>query len=233
MRACHVGVHQHGDGEAAMGRATDLLGQHDRGTRVEARATHRFGHTQREEAELAHVAQHLARHEACLLPFRPVRLHLLVDEAAELGTDEVVFLGEDRMCHGGDATLAPCHATNDCRIARSSRIGAPIPSASPTRMPRSRLLLVRLAGLGDQRGLHGGPTLSVVQVAPTIGECSRRPRRQSRHGEAASQAPLGRRSRNAPTFSMPKFSSSQLVPDTSPNSALMASWTSGCRPAPR
>src|SRR3954447_22206694 len=40
-----------------------------------ARPAHRLGHAQGEEAELAHFAQHLARHEACLLPCRPVRLH--------------------------------------------------------------------------------------------------------------------------------------------------------------
>ena len=39
----------------------DLLGEHDRSARIEARATHRLGHAQGEEAELAHVAQHVAR----------------------------------------------------------------------------------------------------------------------------------------------------------------------------
>ena len=101
MRARHVGVDQHGDGKAAVRRTADLLGQHDRGARIEARAAHRLGDAQREEAELAHLAQDLARHEARFLPFRPVRLHLLLDETAELGADEVVFLGEDGMCHAG------------------------------------------------------------------------------------------------------------------------------------
>ena len=73
MRARHVGVDQHGDGEAAMGRAADLLGEHDRGAGIEARAAQRLGHAQGEEAEPAHLAQHVARHEARLLPLRPVR----------------------------------------------------------------------------------------------------------------------------------------------------------------
>ena len=38
--------------------------------------------------------------------FGPVGLHLLLDEAAELGADQVVVFGEDRMCHARrDATL--------------------------------------------------------------------------------------------------------------------------------
>ncbi len=92
---------QHRDGKAAMGGAADFLGQHDRGAGIEAGAAQRFGDAQREEAELAHLAQHLARHEAGLLPFRPLGLHALVDEAAQLGADQVVLFGEDGMCHGG------------------------------------------------------------------------------------------------------------------------------------
>ena len=86
----------------------DLFGQHDRGAGIEASAAQRLGHAQAEQAELAHLAQHLARHEARLLPLRAVRPHALVDEAAELGADEVVVFAEDGMCHGErDATLAP------------------------------------------------------------------------------------------------------------------------------
>ena len=97
MRARHVGVHQHGDGEAAMGRAADLLGQHDRGARIEAGAAQRSG-KRSEEAELAHLAQHLARHEARPPPRLALRLHLLVDEAAELVAQHLMLGGEiDRV----------------------------------------------------------------------------------------------------------------------------------------
>ena len=68
VRRGHVGVHQHGDGEAAVGGAAELLRQHGVGERIEPRAAElrRIAHA--EQAERAHLAQHLARHEALLLP---------------------------------------------------------------------------------------------------------------------------------------------------------------------
>jgi hypothetical protein len=51
------------------------------GPRIEPGAAQRLGHAQGEEAELAHLAQQVARHEARLLPLWPLGLHLLLDEA--------------------------------------------------------------------------------------------------------------------------------------------------------
>ena len=93
-----------------------------------------------------------------------------------------MLFGEDRMCHGGaDATLAPCHATNACRIARSIRTGAPTRSASPTRTPpatsttwricaymeTARLTFMRDMGMmapreDGMRGISAGMTVSFL-----------------------------------------------------------------------
>src|SRR6185436_3103599 len=128
--------------------------------RVEAGAAQRLGHAQREEAELAHLAQHLARYEARFLPFRSVRLHLLVDEAAQLGADEVVFLGEDGMCHGG-AMLHSRHVTRQrLRIARSARRSTATGgyAAREKASPRSSSLS-RMMSIGCRRSTTTDATL--------------------------------------------------------------------------
>ena len=83
------------------GRAAELLGEHDRAERVHLGAAVLGRVADAEEAELAHAAQHLARHEALLLPFRAVRLDLALDEAADLRAQRFVLLAEVGRGEGG------------------------------------------------------------------------------------------------------------------------------------
>jgi curved DNA-binding protein CbpA len=83
VRRRHVGVHQHGDGEAAEGRAAELLGQQRGGARIQRAAAEFLRVAQAEEAEAAHLAQQLARHEALLFPGVAPRHHLLLYETAD------------------------------------------------------------------------------------------------------------------------------------------------------
>ena len=164
-----------------MGRAADLLGQHDRGARIEAGAAQRLGHAQGEEAELAHLAQHLARHEARLLPFRPLGLHLLLDEAAQLGADQVVVFGEDGMCHGGgcytpamsrdkrlqDRSIYPHWCTDTVRFCDQDAAGHINNVAICAYMETARLTFMRDMGMmapreDGVRGISAGMTMSFL-----------------------------------------------------------------------
>ena len=83
VRRGHVGVHQHGDREAAEGGAAELLGQQRGSARIHCAAAEFLAVAQAEKAKLAHLAQHFARHEALLLPLVTVGNDLLLDEAAD------------------------------------------------------------------------------------------------------------------------------------------------------
>src|SRR2546428_531557 len=82
MRRRHVGMHQHRDGEAAEGRAPELLREQRRRPRVQSRAAEFLGIPQAEIPEPPHLLQHLARHEALLFPGAALRDDLLLDVAA-------------------------------------------------------------------------------------------------------------------------------------------------------
>ncbi len=83
VRARHVGVHQHRHDEAAEGRARQRLLEHDGGERVGAGAAvlGRIGDA--EQAEVAELADHLARDAALVLPALAVRLDLVGEEAGD------------------------------------------------------------------------------------------------------------------------------------------------------
>ncbi len=99
----HVGVDQRGDGDAAIGRAPQLLRIDDGGQRIHRRAAEGFRVADAEEAEAAHAPQHGARHEARLLPGLRMGLHLLVDEAAHLVAQHLVLgLEEGRARPDGE-----------------------------------------------------------------------------------------------------------------------------------
>ena len=92
----HVGMDQRGDRDAGEGRAAQFLGQHDSRHRVHLGATIIGGVADTEEAELAHLAQHVARNETVLLPLHGMRLDLGLDEAADLVAQRLMLLGEVR-----------------------------------------------------------------------------------------------------------------------------------------
>jgi hypothetical protein len=94
MRRGHVGMDQHGDGDAAECRAAELLGEDHRRQRIERAAAEFLGIADAEKAERAHPPQHLARDEPGFLPFRGSRLDLLLDEAADLRAQRRMFLAE-------------------------------------------------------------------------------------------------------------------------------------------
>ena len=57
---------------------------------------------QAQQAGVAHLAQHLARHHALALPGLGVRLHLAREEAGDLLAQQFVFRGVvDLLLHGG------------------------------------------------------------------------------------------------------------------------------------
>ena len=116
VRRGHVGVHQHGDGEAAVGGAAELLRQHGVGERIEARAAElgRIAHA--EQAERAHLAQGLARHVALLLPGIGERHHAIGDEAPDRVAQHRVLFAEVGEAVDGDGFG---HALS------SSELGAP------------------------------------------------------------------------------------------------------------
>jgi len=91
----HVGVDERRDGNAAIGRAPELLGEHHGRERIHL-GTAVFGRiADAEEAERAHTLEHLARHEAGLLPGVGVRLDLLLDEAPDLVAQHLVLGREE------------------------------------------------------------------------------------------------------------------------------------------
>ena len=94
MRGGHVGVHQHRHGKAAVSAAAQFLGQHDIGERIEPGAAMlgRIAHA--EQAERAHLAQHLARHAALLLPGIAAREDFVGDEAPQGLPQHGVLLAE-------------------------------------------------------------------------------------------------------------------------------------------
>ncbi len=88
--------------------APEFLGEHHGAERVHLGAAVFGGVADAEEAEFAHPAQHLARHEALLLPLLAVRLDLLLDEAArpERAAPRALFaeIGEGgRRIRGGSS----------------------------------------------------------------------------------------------------------------------------------
>ena len=91
VRCGHVGVHEHGDDEAAKRALRQRLGEHQVGHRVRA-ATAMLGRKhQAEQAGLAHAAQHLARHAAGVFPGQRMGLDFARDEARHLLAQQLVF----------------------------------------------------------------------------------------------------------------------------------------------
>jgi hypothetical protein len=122
MHRGHIGMNQHRDRHAREGRSTEFFGQYDRGQRVHLRAAILRGIADAEKAELAHAAQHLARHHAVLLPLQRPRLDLLVDKAAKLGAQQFMLLAEidrTRLAAGN----SPVHADPPRLFAPAERIG--------------------------------------------------------------------------------------------------------------
>src|SRR5581483_8761896 len=95
-------VHQHGDGEAAVGGAAELLRQHGVGERIEPRAAELGRVAHAEKAERAHLAQDLARHVALLLPGVGDGHHAIGDEAPDGVAEHGVLLAEVGEAVAGD-----------------------------------------------------------------------------------------------------------------------------------
>src|SRR5258706_4984310 len=94
----HVGMHQHRYRNPAEARAAQFLREQRRRPRIQRRAAEFLRIAQAEEAEASHLPQHLARHEALLLPRRRLRHDLLLHVAAEALAQEaegvvVLFVG--------------------------------------------------------------------------------------------------------------------------------------------
>src|SRR5258706_3263521 len=81
MRGSHVGMHQHRYRKPAEARAAQFLREQRRRPRIQRRAAEFLRIAQAEEAEASHLPQHLARHEALLLPRRRLRHDLLLHVA--------------------------------------------------------------------------------------------------------------------------------------------------------
>jgi hypothetical protein len=99
MRAGHVGVHEHGHDEAAEGALAQRLGKHEIGERIGSRAAVLGGVHDPEQPGVAHALQHLARHEALLLPGRAVRLDLARQEARHLLAQQLALGAEVDVLH--------------------------------------------------------------------------------------------------------------------------------------
>ena len=84
MRAGHVGVHQHGDDEAAKGGLRQRFGKHQVGQRIRVTAAVLGADRQPQQAGAAHALQHVTRHHAGVFPSGGVGLHLTADEAGNL-----------------------------------------------------------------------------------------------------------------------------------------------------
>ena len=96
----HIGMHEHGDRETAESGAPEFFREHHRAERIHFR-TAVFGRiADAEKTERAHLLQDLARHIALLFPLEPVRLYFLLDEAAQLRAQLLVFFGEIDRAHG-------------------------------------------------------------------------------------------------------------------------------------
>ena len=117
VRARHVGVHEHGDDEAAEGRLRERFGEHQVGQRIGLRAAMFAGIHQPEQAGIAHLAQHLARCEAVALPLFGERFDLPGDEARDLLAQLFVLVAEVDVVH-----RHPAHMRNTPNFA--SGIGA-------------------------------------------------------------------------------------------------------------
>jgi hypothetical protein len=79
----------------------DLLADHEVVAEVvDPAAAVLLGHCHAQEPVTAGLAEHLAVDDARLLPLEVVRDHLLVEELAEAGPEEVVLLVEQRAAHG-------------------------------------------------------------------------------------------------------------------------------------
>ena len=91
----HVTVHGQRRGDAAVAGAGQFFAQHHRSERTHAAAAvlHRVSHAQ--EAELAEVAEQLARDLACLLPGVGVRDDALLDETPNLAAHHAQFVAEE------------------------------------------------------------------------------------------------------------------------------------------
>ena len=91
----HVTVHGQRRGDAAVAGAGQFFAQHHRSERTHAAAAvlHRVSHAQ--EAELAEVAEELARDLARGLPSLAERHDALLDEAAHLLAHHAQFVAED------------------------------------------------------------------------------------------------------------------------------------------
>ena len=116
-------MHQNGDRGAREGGSAELLGEHDRAERVHLGAAVFGGIANAEEAELAHVPQHLARHVTLLLPLQAMRLDLGLDEAADLSTQQLVLFAEVGRGEG-DGFGAVHGSFSSCAAAPSPEDGA-------------------------------------------------------------------------------------------------------------
>jgi hypothetical protein len=95
VRRRHVGVHEHRDREAAVGRAAEFLGEHDGRQRVEIAAAVIRIEADAEQAQLAHVPEDITRHEALRFPGVGVRQHAVRDESADGVAQQLVVVGEE------------------------------------------------------------------------------------------------------------------------------------------
>ena len=90
----HSGMDQNRNGEAAEGGLAQLLRQYGAGDGVHLAAAQFGAIADAEKAQLAHAAQHLARHFAVLFPLLRLRLDLFVDEAAQLVAEHHMFFAD-------------------------------------------------------------------------------------------------------------------------------------------
>jgi hypothetical protein len=98
--AGHVGVHEYGDDEAAVGAVGQRVGEGQVGERVGVAAAVVALIHQAEEARLAHAAEHGARHLAITLPGVGKRLDLACHESAHLLAQQLVLGREVGVAHG-------------------------------------------------------------------------------------------------------------------------------------
>ena len=84
VNGCHVRVHQRGDGDAGIGRASQLLGKDDGRKRIHVGAAVLRRVADTEKSQGSHPAQDFARYEARLLPCIGARPDLFGNEAAHL-----------------------------------------------------------------------------------------------------------------------------------------------------
>ena len=154
----HVGMHQHRDRKAGKGRAAEFFRENDGRERVHVGAAI-FGRiADAEKAELAHPLQDFARHEALLLPGRSLGLHFLLDKAAHLIAQHVVFFakisGTAGIGFGGGARSG--HRRSRHRMRRRDVRDGPSASNEPSLIVY-RVIRPRMADALLQRWSEAAP----------------------------------------------------------------------------